>query len=193
MSINQIQCRAEVSVGGISVETPFVQSFNVRKQRGQPGTFDASLKVLGSSVGGAAAGGDVKIYGQGKLIFTGICRQAKISPCFDDPAYVILSISGADALSLLYGKKYTRRCRSVQSTWAGITGVVREGLRSGKFMFNGQTIFTTTGGTAQSAYDLTGSSRTNPSPPVNKPPGGDSAAGATLSVTIYEDREFGSE
>jgi len=192
MSINQVKCRAEVVVGGLSVKTPFVQSFNVRKQRGQPGTFDASLKVLGSSISGSSAGGDVKIYGQGNLIFTGICRQAKISPCFDDPAYVILSISGADALSQLYGKKYTRRCRSTQATWAGITGVVREGLRSGKFMYNGQKLFTTVGGGPQSEYDFTGSSRTSPTPSV-KPTTGTASGGVPIAVTIVEDQTFSSK
>lgn len=146
MSIQMVKCRARVYIGNISVETPYVQSFNVRKQRGQVGTFDASLKVAGDVIGGGLTGGPVQIYaGSGspsKLIFTGICRQAKLSPCYDDPAYVILSISGADVLSLLQGKKYTRRCRSSKSAWVGITGVVREGLRSGKFAYaNEPTLF----------------------------------------------------
>lgn len=165
MSITQIPCRATVNAGGLTVKTPFVLSFNVRKQRGQVSTFDASLKVLSSEIGSGSAGGNVEIYGQGKLIFTGICRQAKISPCFDDPAYVILTISGADALSLLHGKKYTRRCRSSKAVWVGITGVVREGLRSGKFIFNQKSLFTTTGGESEANTGTTprGSVNANPS------------------------------
>jgi len=150
MSIEMVKCRATVSIGGIDVSTPYVQSFNVRKQRGQVSTFDASLKVNGSSIGGSLTGGSVVISagtdGSKRTIFTGICRQAKVSPCFDDPAYVILSIAGADALSLLHGKKYTRRCRETLAAWVGITGVVREGLRSGKFAYtNEPTIFTNGG------------------------------------------------
>jgi hypothetical protein len=150
MSIEMVKCRATVSVGGVSVSTPFVQSFNVRKQRGQVSTFDASLKVNGDSVGSTLTGGNVVISagtaGSQNVIFTGICRQAKVSPCFDDPAYVILSISGADALSLLHGKKYTRRCRETLSAWVGITGVVREGLKSGRFAYKHEpTIITDSG------------------------------------------------
>lgn len=150
MSIEMVKCRATVSIGGVSVSTPFVQSFNVRKQRGQVSTFDASLKVNGDSVGSGLTGGSVVIRaganGSQNTIFTGICRQAKVSPCFDDPAYVILSISGADALSLLHGKKYTRRCRETLSAWVGITGVVREGLKSGRFTYHNEpTIITDSG------------------------------------------------
>lgn len=139
MAIDRVKVRGRVEVGGISVSTPFIQSFNVTKQRGQPGTFDAVLKVLGGSIGGSSVGGGVRIYaGEGtasNLIFTGICRAAKISPCYDDPKYVILSISGTDVLSLLSGKRYTRRCRSTKSTWVTITGVNRKGLKSGKFAY----------------------------------------------------------
>lgn len=136
MSISAVKIRARIDVGGVSVSTPFIQSFNVRKQRGQVSTFDASLKVSHTDVGDLSSGSEVKIYagaGGYSLIFTGICRAAKISPCYDDPKYVILSISGADCLSLLQGKRYTRRCRATKSTWVSITGVSREGLKSGKF------------------------------------------------------------
>ena len=141
MAIRRIKIRARIEVSGITAETPYIQSFNVNKRRGQVSTFDASLKVSSDSVGGSIAGGMVVIYagegdsGKSNKIFTGICRAAKISPCFDDPKYVILSISGADQMSLLEGKRYTRRCRSSQSTWTAITGVIRKGLKSGKFAY----------------------------------------------------------
>ena len=142
MAIERIKIRARIVIGSLSVSTPYIQSFNVRKQRGQISTFDASLKVEGGVVVGGVTGGDVKIYagtnaGQ-NLIFTGICRAAKISPCYDDPKYVILSISGTDQMILLQGKKYTRRCRSSRASWAAITGVVREGLKSGKFAYHNE-------------------------------------------------------
>jgi len=138
MSIEQVKIRARIEIGGISVSTPYIQSFNVRKQRGQVSTFDASLKVSHDQVSGKLTGGEVRIYageGSTNLIFTGMCRAAKISPCYDDPKYVILSVSGADVLSLLSGKKYTRRCRSTKSTWVSITGVTREGFKSGKLAY----------------------------------------------------------
>ena len=139
MAIEQIKVRATVAVGSLRVSTPYVQSFNVRKQRGQVSTFDASLKVSHDEVSGAITGGTVQISAgensASNLIFTGICRSAKISPCYDDPKYVILNISGADQMSLLQGKKYTRRCRSTKSTWVAITGVINEGLKSGKFAY----------------------------------------------------------
>jgi len=144
MAIERIKVRAKVEIGNLNVVTPFVQAFNVRKQRGQISSFDATLKVSHDEVGGAITGDAVKIYAgvdaANDLIFTGICRSAKMSPCYDDPKYVLLSISGADILSLLQGKKYTRRCRSSKSTWMAITGVIREGLKSGKFTAETNTI-----------------------------------------------------
>lgn len=142
MAIERVKIRATVEIGNLSVSTPYVQSFSVRKQRGQVSTFDASLKISHDEVTNAITGGSVVISAgeesPSDTIFTGICRAAKISPCYDDPKYVILSISGADQLSLMQGKKYTRRCRASQSTWVAITGVTREGLKSGKFAYTNE-------------------------------------------------------
>lgn len=150
MSIERVKVRATVQVGSLAISTPYVQSFSVRKQRGQVSTFDASLKVSHDEVSGSITGGVVVIRAgedsASDTIFTGICRAAKISPCYDDPKYVILSISGADQMSLLQGKKYTRRCRATQSTWVAITGVVREGLKSGRFAYNMEPTITIDGG-----------------------------------------------
>jgi hypothetical protein len=188
MSIEMVKCRASVSVGGLTVVTPYVQSFNVRKQRGQVSTFDASLKVNGDSIGGGSLGGEVQIYaGAGspsKLIFTGICRQAKISPCYDDPAYVILSISGADALSLLQGKKYTRRCRSSKAAWVGITGVVREGLRSGKFAYDHEPTITTDGAKLEKTNNLTGTPGVSTMPRGRSTSKGDTLRPVTITVQV---------
>jgi hypothetical protein len=143
MGIERVEVRARITIGALSIETPFVQSFNVRKQRGQISSFDATLKVSHDEVNSTITGDNIKIYAgslQGgiDLIFTGIVRTAKISPCFDDPKYVILSIGGTDVLSLLSGKKYTRRCRSSRTTWAAITGLARPGLKSEKFAFQNE-------------------------------------------------------
>jgi len=137
MAIEQVKVRAKISMGSLEIVTPYIQSFNVTKTRGQSSTFSASLKVAASSVGDTITGSNVVIEagtkGYIKEIFTGIVLQAKISPCWDDPQYVILSISGSDVLALLTGKKYTRRCRGTRSTWITINGVVRKGLKSAKF------------------------------------------------------------
>ena len=137
MAIEQVKVRAKVTMGNLSVETPYVQSFNVTKTRGQISTFSASLKIDADEVSGSITGSNILIEagteGGIKAIFTGIVKQAKISPCWDDPHYVILSMSGEDVLSTLVGKKYSRRCRATRSMFITITGVTREGLKSGKF------------------------------------------------------------
>lgn len=139
MGINLVKVRAEVSVGSLTVSTPFVQSFNVRKTRNQLSTFDVSLKIAYAEISGSNTGGAVSIKA-GKAdslnqIYTGIAKHINISPCWDDPGYVILSVSGTDVLSLLENKKYTRRCRATKSSWVTINKVERQGLRSGKFSY----------------------------------------------------------
>lgn len=133
-----IPVRATVTVGHLTASTPYVVSFNVNRSRGQVSTFNATLKVPYSSVSNAV-GGDVTIsagpVNNVQLIFTGICRSSNVTPCRDDPAYVMLTVSGEDILSELKGKKITRRCKSSKATWVGITGVVREGLKDSKLMY----------------------------------------------------------
>lgn len=152
MPIKKVEVRAIVKVCSLKVSTPYVQSFSVRKQRGQVSTFDASLKVEYTSFATSSlTGGNVSVSagvnGSLDLIFTGVVKQAKISPCFDDPKYVILSISGSDKLSLLNGKKYTRRCRSTKAAWVAITGVSRRGLKSEKFAYQNEPHIEMDGGT----------------------------------------------
>lgn len=137
MSITQVPIRAIIEVAGTTVKTPYIQSFNVHRRRGSPATFDASIKVKGGLAGGVGlSGGGIAIsagVSSAKKIFTGIIRGAKITPCWDDPSYVLITLSGDDALGLLKGKKYSRRCRGTKSTFGIITGVTRSGLKSGKF------------------------------------------------------------
>ena len=146
MPIERVKIRAKISIGGLTVETPFIQSFNVRRARGQIASFDAALKVSHDEINGNITGEQVVVEAGTKSrrnkIFSGIVRQAKITPVFDDPKYVVLSISGADVLSLLNGKKYTRRCKATKACWVSITGVNRRGLKSGKFKYKKEdTIF----------------------------------------------------
>lgn len=197
MAIDRVKCRAEIRVGGITVKTPFVQSFNVRKQRGQVSTFDASLKVP-SGTSAKLAGGDVVILaGEGtasNTIFTGICRQAKVSPCFDDPYYVILSISGADTLSLLQGKKFTRRCRATDTAWCAITGVTRKGLKGGKFTYDTESVLEVNEGRLERQNNTSGYRSENPkdgkSP--SKAPSYENVHQPNLNVTIIS-KEGGGE
>lgn len=141
MSIELVKIRAVISIGSsFTVRTPYIQSFNVRKVRNQVATFDASLKISQTELAGTSGlGGSVKIDAGTKesliTIFTGIMKKATVSPCWDDPGYVLLNISGVDVLSTLAGKKYTRRSRITKSCWVSINGVVREGLRDGKFQY----------------------------------------------------------
>ena len=136
--ISMVPIYCDISVGGVSASTPrgggnHVLSFNVDKVRGQAGTCSISLKV--SRGQSNFSGGNITINAQGNTVFYGYVRSISISPCKENPSYVIMNVTGVDALIKLEGKKYTRRCRSVNGTWVGIEGVTREGIRSGKFAF----------------------------------------------------------
>lgn len=143
-NIDMVRIRAKIEIGNsLTIETPYIQSFNVRKTRGQTSTFDASLKVKYEDIDGNNIGGEVRIYAgedTPEKIFTGIVRKANISPCWDDPGFVFMNISGADPTIILQGKKYTRRCRATNGTWVSIDGAVRPGLRDGKFAFKKDTV-----------------------------------------------------
>ena len=143
MGVTTVPVRATISIGGMSVSTPFVLSFTVRRARGQISTFDASLKVSHDEVSGLT-GGAVSIKAgtksSQKQVFTGIVRSARMTPCWDDPNYVLLTINGNDVLSLLQGKKYTRRCRASRGQFCVITSA-RQGLKSGKFTYDSENVF----------------------------------------------------
>jgi len=136
MSIDLVKIRAKISIGNLVVETPYIQSFNVRKSRGQLSSFDASLKVEYTEVENNISGAVVIEAGTDSgmnKIYTGILKKTTVSPCWDDPGYIILKISGTDILDNLKDKQYSRRCRATKSTWVSIDSVVRRGLRDSKF------------------------------------------------------------
>jgi len=147
MAIEMVKIRAQVTLGSLTAVTPsgnmtsnnIIMSFNVDRQRGQISSFSTSLKVMSKEVTGNILGSEVVIRAgrdsPSNLIFTGICRSANITPCRDDPIFVILNVSGNDILSRLDGKKYTRRCRSTRGTWVSINSVTRPGLRAGKLVY----------------------------------------------------------
>lgn len=153
-TITMVKVRARISLGagagGVVAETPgpdltagtvdgMILSFNVHKERGKSSTFSASLKVKYNVLSGNTIG-DVHIEagtedGGLNTIFRGIVKNAKVSPCHDDPSYVLISVSGSDVLSKLEGMKFTRRRRGTRVSWVSIDSVVRGGLRSGKFKY----------------------------------------------------------
>lgn len=140
-----IKIRAKITVGGLTAGTPsmgypnHILSFSVDKQRGRPSTFNASLKVIHEYVTGTIQGSDIVIEAGTSTsmpkIFTGIVKSATMSPCREDPSFVVLNLAGEDVLSKLAGKKFTRRCRSSRGVWFSIEGIARPGLRSGEFQF----------------------------------------------------------
>ena len=140
MSIQQVPVRARITIGNtLDVETPYVLRFDVSKVRGQISTFSASLKVNSDKISSSITGDVIKIYAGTKasynsnIIFSGIVKSITISPCWDDPSYVFMNVSGEDILSVLRGKKYTRRSTASKAAWISIDGVARKGLRSSKF------------------------------------------------------------
>lgn len=151
MAIDMVKVRATISIGSTSVSTPYIQSFNVTKSRGQPSTFSAAVKIRAGAVSGSITGGGVVIKAgtaSGKdTIFTGFVERASTQPCWDDPNYVILNLAGSDALKFLQGKKYTRRCRGTKSSWVEIKSVDRPGLKSGKFNYREASVLHVTSAT----------------------------------------------
>jgi len=154
MAIDRVKVRARVTIGNLLVQTgdghADVMNFNVTKSRRALSNFSASLKIPAGVITSNLVGSNVKIEAgedsASNVIFVGFVRSAKINPCFDDPSYVILSISGSDVLSFLQGKKYTRRCRATKSAWVAINSVVRKKLKSGKFEIRKQEMFDITDG-----------------------------------------------
>jgi len=142
-SLTMVPIYCTVNVGGISAHTPrssgnHVLSFNVDKVRGQVGTCSISLRVYKGQAN-FTSGGTISISAGANSalnpVFYGYIKSITISPCRENPSFVLMNITGVDALSKLDGKKYTRRCRASKGVWVGIEGVTREGLRSSKLTY----------------------------------------------------------
>lgn len=195
MSITMVKIRAKITIGtSFTCRTPFIQRFNVNKSRSRPATFDASLKVANSVISGNISGDSVTIeagesasgdFSNLTTIFTGFIKQARISPCMDDPSYVIISISGIDPLGYLDGKKYTRRCRAAKGTFVTIDSVQRRGLKSGKFGYNKLSNVEINSGDVDKKYNLTETRDITP-PKTKKAPSDDSRTGAKLIITSHD-------
>ena len=155
--IEMVKIRAKISIGTLSVETPFIQSFNVSKTRGQSSTFSASIKIHGDD-NSSLVGDQVEIYAGTKLgitkIFSGMVKKASITPCWDDPSYVIINMTGTDVLSLLEGKQFTRRCKATKASWVTIQSVARRGLKSGKFKYKKEDVLMMTSAGIEESTEL---------------------------------------
>lgn len=147
MGIERIPIRATIRFGYTSISTPYILSFSVNKQRGSCSTFSASLKVRSNDI--RKISGEVIIYAGEKnrtnRIFTGIITKKIQAPCWDDPSYQIINISGSDALVKLEGMKITRRQFVSNSSWVKITSV-SPGIKSGKLKLTNQPTIAPTGG-----------------------------------------------
>ena len=149
MALETVPIRAKISFGNLTVETPFILSFNIKKERNNKSTFSASLKVLSTdlnNLGGSTVVISAGIVTNQHKIFTGYILQSNPSPCWEDPKYVILNISGADVLHRLEHEKYTRLQTSAKSKWAAITGVSRKAKKGSQFKLVNHEILNTTDG-----------------------------------------------
>lgn len=135
MTLNTVKIRARVTIGDFVVETPYILSFNVSKERNKKSTFTAALKIEEDDLNNLM--GDVVTISAGenipKLIFTGYILQSSPSPCWDDPKYVVLNISGADVLYMLDNERFTRLANYSEDSWAIITGINRKAAKGTQF------------------------------------------------------------
>ena len=132
MSIETIPIRATISfTGGVSISTPYIMSFSVNKSRGAISTFNASIKIKSDQLDNLNGKVTIKAGKKGNLItiYTGYVKSMAPSPCWDDPAYVIVNISGVDELFKLENRRFTRRQIVSDKSWAVINSVVSEGSK----------------------------------------------------------------
>jgi hypothetical protein len=137
MGLDRQKIRATITMPNYgTVTNENVLSFNVNKTRGQKSTFNASVKIHLSTLS-SLTNNEISIAageeGNVQTIFTGYILSSNATPCFEDPEYIVLNLSGADALYKLEGTKYTRRQIESKHKWATINGVVREAPVSGAF------------------------------------------------------------
>ncbi|MHA1409734.1 MAG: hypothetical protein ACTSQY_05430 [Candidatus Odinarchaeia archaeon] len=111
--------RATISFGDITVETPDVVSFNVRRARGQMcATFTASVKILSTRLSDSRDVLDAELVikagfkGNERTIFTGKIFKATVNPIRTDASKVMLSLSGKDVLHVMEGQKINRRVKT---------------------------------------------------------------------------------
>lgn len=133
--IKEVPIRACISISDTAIYTPYILSFTVHKKRGESTTFDASVKIDRELAGRGAVKSKIIISAGSselKVIFTGYIKSAKLAPCWDDPGYSVLSISGADKLSTISKATSSQvsRVRDPEFVYCEITGVICRGEKS---------------------------------------------------------------
>jgi hypothetical protein len=134
--IRQEQIRSIIEIANLfTIETPYVRSFNINKQRGNIiSTFSATIEILAADLlevvdesldlAGRMLTISAGLRDQEELLFTGEIRNVQINPSWDKPEYFILNISGRDVMGRLEGKRYSRRVKwDSAGVWAKITNV----------------------------------------------------------------------
>lgn len=132
LTIDRVKVRAEITFCDITISTPDILSFNVRRARGQASAdFSASLKIphhlLASADTGYSANVIIRAGEEGLLrtIFTGYVYKININPSRTDSSYAIVNISGKDILSVMDGQNITRRVPVQQlAKWGAITSIL---------------------------------------------------------------------
>ena len=149
MAITTVPIRASIYFGSLVIRTPYILSFSVSKTRNSKTTFSASLKIISSDLSNLTSN-TVSIYagtlGNEKQIFSGFALNTSPSPCWEDPKYVILNISGADVLHRLEEERFTRRQMSRFNKWAVITGIQRKAPKGGQFRLVNHSLLVPTDG-----------------------------------------------
>ena len=115
LGITKEKIRARIKLSGLDIRTPYVKAWSTEQTRGKLSTtFSATVEVLAGS--SFIAGSDIEIYasvnGVEKQKFSGVIKTIQVQPSFDKAGYYILSLSGANKMSDLEGKTFSRRLRS---------------------------------------------------------------------------------
>jgi len=137
--VTSIAIRATIKLGRMSISTPDVQSFNVKRSRGQmAATFSASVKIGVDDLTNSLDLVDSGIViiagpkGQEKTIFTGIVKSCTITPNRLDASKVILNLSGQDRMCIMNGQKINRRVKTYKDgdkapeRWGLVTALVSD-------------------------------------------------------------------
>lgn len=127
MAISYVKVRAQIITASYSVSTPYIQSIDVTRTRGQAAVFSVGVKLPKDTKLSTEA---ITIYAGTadslKKIFYGYIRRIRVQPAFDDPNFMLVKLEGADVLSRLENCRFTRREATSDKVWAMVTGVQRQ-------------------------------------------------------------------
>jgi hypothetical protein len=164
MGIEVTAIRAKVTFGTVVVETPYILSFGVSKSRNSSSTFNAAVKILTDDLGNITDNNiviEAGVLDDLNTIFTGYVLRTAPSPCWEDPNYVTLNISGSDILYRLQNEKYTRRQIAKQNKWAAIDSVTKKADKGAQFKLINSEVLVTTGGSMTTKFQEQDTQRKN--------------------------------